>query len=409
MRRHLFKRYDFVHSNDEMYKANKLTHNIQRARVFALFFIGYEVWLCMVSFVSMCCNNYSPGVLMTNVCAYLVMLIMCVSFLYIFRRKSETYTRNMRVVRKYETVVWFYMLACMMWGTLISLIHHAHRSSLLILVICLFCCCCTYLTRASSRLLLLAIPSAFFILLLPVVQKDEAIVVSNLISFSMYAPIAFVLGQLVFNMYCGYHESQQQLIKSKTLLELETAHSQTINSKLTEANRMLSKLLSIDELTGISNRRGLTSFLDVTLDNCSKDSVKLSVMMIDVDFFKAYNDSYGHLSGDDVLKGIAKELSNAASGSNNFVARYGGEEFIYVSFGTDEKEIYAVAETLRRRVQGLKIPHKFSTVSQFVSISLGGFCANVANIYDVEVCIEKADKALYMAKKNGRNCFCYYR
>lgn len=161
-----------------------------------------------------------------------------------------------------------------------------------------------------------------------------------------------------------------------------------------------------DELTKISNRRNFDEMMDTYYEQSRQDETPLSILFIDVDFFKKYNDFYGHQKGDDVISSIAKSIKNAIR-HMDFVARYGGEEFVVLLPETDAHGAYAVASNIYRAIERLEIPHEMSEVSPFVTISLG------ITVFKGEVDLSKvellgiADQALYRAKKLGRNQIYY--
>jgi diguanylate cyclase (GGDEF)-like protein len=172
---------------------------------------------------------------------------------------------------------------------------------------------------------------------------------------------------------------------------------------LDAAYQRLQHISFLDGLTEIANRRRFDEFIDLEWRRAVRSSTPMSLIMIDIDFFKAYNDTYGHQSGDDCLKRVANALNTALNRPGDLAARYGGEEFSVVLAGTHPAGAAAVAEALRSRVEGLDIPHAGSRVSDRVTISLG-----VASMVPVRESspadlISKADRALYAAKRAGRN------
>ena len=146
--------------------------------------------------------------------------------------------------------------------------------------------------------------------------------------------------------------------------------------------------------------------MDTYYEQSRQDETPLSILFIDVDFFKKYNDFYGHQKGDDVISSIAKSIKNAIR-HMDFVARYGGEEFVVLLPETDAHGAYAVASNIYRAIERLEIPHEMSEVSPFVTISLG------ITVFKGEVDLSKvellgiADQALYRAKQLGRNQIYY--
>lgn len=182
----------------------------------------------------------------------------------------------------------------------------------------------------------------------------------------------------------------------------------TVSSELERVNAELTKLVDVDGLTGLSNRRFLDRFLLHELGRCQRMGQSLSVVMCDIDFFKKYNDLYGHLAGDDCLRKVAVALKATNRRATDLVARYGGEEFAMVLVGIDEENAIKRAEELRRNVAGLRIEHKGSEVFAYVTLSLGLFTCIPTLECTPQKMIDCADKALYRAKQAGRNRLAIY-
>ncbi|TGE33751.1 diguanylate cyclase [Desulfosporosinus sp. Sb-LF] len=175
-------------------------------------------------------------------------------------------------------------------------------------------------------------------------------------------------------------------------------------AQLERANQELSYLSSIDGLTGIANRRYFDQFLAQLWSLAARNSEPIALIMCDIDFFKAYNDTYGHLQGDECLKKVAAAIKRSLQRQVDLAARYGGEEFVVVLPNTDVKGALIVAESLRANVESLEIPHHSSSVTQKVTISLGVAIGLANPTVLPSTLIESADIALYEAKQNGRNC-----
>ncbi len=195
-------------------------------------------------------------------------------------------------------------------------------------------------------------------------------------------------------------------IFSKTIksLQNEVQRSSFLRQKLYEAHQAAEKTARLDGLTGIPNRRSLDEYLAKECQRAVREKSFLSLILIDIDYFKAFNDTYGHQAGDDVLVQVAKCLSRKARRPADMVARYGGEEFIVILPDTPLEGAFLLAEKMRLAVSDLQIPNEKS-VNQFVSISCGISSVNPqqkgSNIADFT--LQMADKALYEAKNNGRN------
>ena len=172
--------------------------------------------------------------------------------------------------------------------------------------------------------------------------------------------------------------------------------------ELRSANRHLEALASIDSLSGLANRRSFDARLDAEWRRAANLRRPISLMMIDVDHFKLFNDNYGHLEGDSCLRIIGDTLSTATSHNADFAARYGGEEFVLLLPDTNLGPALDVAERLRAAVAALAITHRFAPCG-YVTVSIGVACLTPADNDSPDVLLEAADGGLYAAKRNGRN------
>ncbi|HEY9901194.1 MAG TPA: PleD family two-component system response regulator [Candidatus Sericytochromatia bacterium] len=176
--------------------------------------------------------------------------------------------------------------------------------------------------------------------------------------------------------------------------------------KLEIANRELQRLAALDGLTGVANRRRFDEYLEAEWWRMAREKLPLSLILCDIDFFKRYNDTYGHQAGDACLRRVADSLRFCARRSVDLVARYGGEEFAVILPNTTAGGAFLVAEEIRTVVNTLKIDHAQSAVSQHITLSLGVACMHPTPNTTPSMLIAAADAALYQAKAAGRNmCF----
>ena len=202
----------------------------------------------------------------------------------------------------------------------------------------------------------------------------------------------------------GYNVRLAEEVRERTeALEREIRERKEAQEALKQANRELERLATQDGLTKVANRRRLEDYLSQEWKRLSRTHQPLSVILFDVDHFKAYNDVYGHLQGDDSLIRVAELATQLLSRPADLVARYGGEEFICVMPDTDAEGALQVAEKLRSAVEDLRIEHEGSDASSFVTISAG--VAGVIPEHDTppSALVFRADQALYRAKRAGRN------
>jgi len=181
--------------------------------------------------------------------------------------------------------------------------------------------------------------------------------------------------------------------------------SQQAVNNLQRTNSKLESLSHIDPLTDIPNRRFFDTNFEKEWARCRRDKLPISLLLVDIDRFKLYNDSYGHPAGDHVLKQVAKCLKNSVRRPTDFVARYGGEEFAVVLADTAKSGVTRTAERILEGVRDLHISHDCREAGEepYVTVSIGASCRIPAGIDNLDLLIELADKALYEAKRGGRN------
>jgi diguanylate cyclase (GGDEF)-like protein len=173
------------------------------------------------------------------------------------------------------------------------------------------------------------------------------------------------------------------------------------------ANAFIRAKMDYDALTGIYNRQFLDENLKRLINYLSRAGGLLSLMMIDIDFFKLYNDTYGHLEGDKCLKMIAQTLSQSIKRADDFVARYGGEEFIVILPNTDERGARFVADKMLDDIRNCNMPHKQSEAASCVTISIGVTTGKILHTHKADDLVKKADELLYKSKKEGRNRYSF--
>jgi len=185
-------------------------------------------------------------------------------------------------------------------------------------------------------------------------------------------------------------------------MEVEDQLKKT-EAALEAANQRLERLAALDGLTQIRNRRSFDLAIQQEWKRLRRERGELSLILFDIDAFKAFNDSYGHQAGDDCLRNIARVLNSKIRRPADLAARYGGEEFAVILPNTPLKGASGMAESLRRAIETLLIPHAFSSASHYVTASFGVSTLIPGDDNSPDALIANADKALYKAKKTGRN------
>ncbi len=202
------------------------------------------------------------------------------------------------------------------------------------------------------------------------------------------------------------HSLRQGERLRRELIEVIERREQEIEGRteqLKQANAELDRLSRSDPLTGIANRRAFSEFLERAWRTALREQHPISLLMIDIDCFKAYNDAYGHQRGDTCLKAVAEAICQVAARAGDLVSRYGGEEFVVVLSNTPLEGALQVAEQIRAAIQGLAIPHRGSPLAGVVTVSVGATSTLPTRNVKPDVCLAAADRALYAAKEQGRN------
>lgn len=166
---------------------------------------------------------------------------------------------------------------------------------------------------------------------------------------------------------------------------------------------LLENMSHLDGLTQIANRRQFDERFEQETARCIRNHQYLAIIMIDIDFFKAYNDNYGHGKGDQCLIKVANALDQVLQRASDLFARYGGEEFVAILPDTPPDSVHQLAENMRLVIEQLALEHAYSPISNHVTISVGFACEVMTQTEQAQSLLNKADKALYEAKANGRN------
>ncbi len=213
------------------------------------------------------------------------------------------------------------------------------------------------------------------------------------------------------------HWSKIDLIRIKLVGEIINNALKNINYKkklqlaqkqLINANTKLNKLANTDALTDIANRRFFDTSLKSEIKRSARQHQPISLIMCDIDFFKRYNDNYGHHKGDETLKHVARALKSLCKREGDIAARYGGEEFAIILPATNIEQCHKFALLIEQKIKALNITHEFSPIAPYITLSFGCFCSYPNADTHTETLIKSADIALYKAKKAGRNQICIF-
>jgi diguanylate cyclase (GGDEF)-like protein len=215
-----------------------------------------------------------------------------------------------------------------------------------------------------------------------------------------------IFNQIVLNETQGF-EYHTMLEGNDEITDLAEAFKKFTETIEIQKNK-LEQLSMSDGLTGIANRRALDIRLKHDIELSARQKSSVTILLMDIDCFKLYNDNYGHLAGDQCLKDISKIIYTSLHRDSDFVARYGGEEFVCVLPNTGSKGAQEIATHIIEQLKYMALPHKYSNVSDYVTISMGIATSHPSHLLTPEAILRQADSALYVAKETGKNSYRVY-
>lgn len=219
----------------------------------------------------------------------------------------------------------------------------------------------------------------------------------------LFKPVDSTILKSKVRIFVNLFLKQKEIENHSQFLEKMVIESQKNKQELERENKQLTELSTLDGLTNIANRRTFDTFIKNAWEQAIISRSPLSLIMLDIDYFKLYNDHYGHQHGDECLKQVAEVLRTRGYRASDLVARYGGEEFIIVLGDNNLSDAKSIAENIRLKIEALRIPHKLSLSSKWITASIGVSTA-LPKTHDTFVSfINTVDKALYKSKGRGRN------
>lgn len=355
--------------------------NLTRAKITAVTFIIIEVAELIILF-TIGENIFLPKTHVYYAAMYTLLILIMIVYLLIFVKLENNISKHGTGINVAGVS---FTIMILFWCAGISLLDQLSSGQIIVYAISIIAVAVTPIFKPITLLLMYLIAHLPFLFLLPYFQKSSDILWANCINSTTFLIISWMIS-------CMRYKNQVDDFNNRKIIQKK-------NDELERVNQKLEKLSQIDSLTGIFNRFVFDKTIEAEWDRCKRYFIPLSLIMIDVDFFKAFNDSYGHQAGDDCLRKVSQVLSSSARRSSDTVARYGGEEFAIVLTYMEKESVLEFAEQLRKGVEQLAIPHMCSSVSNYITISLGIYTVIPSDMLSIEQFIKTADEALYEAKK----------
>lgn len=366
--------------------------NLARGKITAITFIVLE---CIQTLVT--CITKRNAILEKPYIYYLVMYILLIvlmtAYLLVFINFNKNIPAHMRGIR---IVGVLFTGSILLWCAGISLLDQFSSGQVLVYTVAVICVAIAPVLKPLTLSLIYLTVHVFFLVCMPYFQKSDGLIYSNYINSTSFLIISSAVSYMRFKKYI-------EDFKNKKIIQEKNQELMRVNRQLEEVNCKLEKLSQTDSLTGIFNRMVFDRAIKAEWDRCSRHFMPLSLIMVDIDFFKAYNDNYGHQKGDECIRQIARILSDCARRSSDMAARYGGEEFAVILPYLEKDNAQLLAEKIRNMVEEMAIPHEHSSVSNYVTVSIGVNTVVPSEVASLEEFIRTVDIALYRAKEYRNN------
>lgn len=318
----------------------------------------------------------------------LFMLVLSVLFLLLIYNYGNKVTDNLS---KLKVIGFFYIFSILTWCMAVTLLYQLTSGDVAVYITGALAISILSIIHPFKMILLLIPIHSIFLILLPRFQTSSNRLYENAIITTVSIIVSFIISR-------EFYKSKIEDFKIKKSFKEQNIQLTRANLELEKVNHKLEQLSYTDSLTGLLNRRKFNEVMQMEWERCRRYGIQISLIMIDIDYYKNFNDLYGHQAGDECITRITYTISHLVRRSSDIIARYGGEEFVIALPHITGDKAYEIAENIRESIEALKIPHEASLVSEYVTISLGvGTLTPEANLTYNDL-IESADSALYRAK-----------
>lgn len=382
--------------------------NLGRWKPFAVAIIAIE--LVLICFLL---HYYSVNALFksyTYLIMYALMVVVTGVFWWAFKVLRTQLDQGIDVSGHIEKAMLLFVTFLMVWGAVVAWFDQTLYGNITVFLVNMLVGSIMFFMRSK----LIAIPqiaaTLLFAIGLPFFQPSINMLIGHYVNIAIFLVLVWVVARTNYQTMTKNLENQMKIKDHDSMLLTINEHLRSEiqahekdKQKLEAANEQLRIISSMDALTGIPNRRRMDEALEEIWQRACEANSTFSVFMIDIDLFKLYNDTYGHLAGDICLRDVARVLSECSIGYDDMLARYGGEEFLYVAAGLNQDEAYSLGERIRAGIEALGIEHNDSTIGPVVTASIGISCCGPAEAGDPTACVARADQAMYQVKSAGRN------
>ncbi|MFC7687191.1 GGDEF domain-containing protein [Ureibacillus sp. GCM10028918] len=380
-------------------KVEKLEHNLVKIswinKIYMTIFLSLIIIINMLEIVPSIQFYDSSSIELLH---YSILLIVNCVYVYLLDiRKISVSVNNYKSIK---FLIHFYIAFFLNMAILLPILDDTLYNSLLIYSLILFSSIPFLVIKPLEMLISLCISSFLLLMELSIHHGKEDVYYLQVTYILTLVVIVFFISR---SSYLAYLRNQ----KLRTDMTQEVQHLRNLTELLKETNRQLELEATLDPLTNLYNRRAYNDYIINLQQKISETHHTISVIMVDVDCFKLYNDTYGHTEGDNVLVKIGRLLNNISIEFECFAGRFGGEEFILILSNESKEIVENICFRVKEGVSELNIQHQSSSIDTVVTVSIGACTKEIRELKEIYDCISEADAALYTVKENGRNSFEY--
>lgn len=386
---------------DTTFRQERVLYNMKRILDLIRVYIAFVSWILLSNLYAFFVLDLPIAKAHLYSITYGVFLLVNILYFIFFKRaiKQSLYIKSLK---KWESLVFLYILAVMGWGAITSIIDfQLYVHTMVYTLSILFCAALLYI-KPSQMIFAVCFSSIILIIGTINLHLSFFLLSFEIIYVLSIILISLLLSRIVYSLYKKSYISNRQL-------QLENKRNLDLTEQLRQANQQLEMEVDYDFLTKLYNRRGFLRHIHVLFAENDDETIPLTAMIMDIDYFKNYNDFYGHKKGDIVLHTVAQQIQKALSQYGFTIARWGGEEFVAFGVESNIQNVQLLCQTLCDEINALAIPHEKSDVAGHITISVGSCTRTCSSVDDVDFLINNADKALYSIKGTCRNSYAIFQ
>lgn len=390
-------------------KSETAVLNMRRTRLFLESILSLQVMTYAILFVVSNISQVYAFQYKKSLVLFLVLLVVSFAEYFVVIRLEQLFVARKITTKTINKNMWFVVGFITSWCAFMSVVSDGDQTMSNLFYLSLMVTSFIFYIDAKAQGFIFATSIGIY-LLGHLLSHTQPLTTMDLLNLAVFTMLAWVVSRMNYQSYMSFYKDQCIINdKNKLLHEInedlshEIVEKQDLLRALEIANATLKKMSAFDDLTGVPNRRKLNEIILYEWRRSQRERNDIAIYMIDIDNFKSYNDTYGHVMGDEVLRKVATILNEFSMRPTDFFGRYGGEEFSFIAINMNKENVLHFANRMRAAVEGLKIAHEASDHGGYLTISIGATLAYPYKDDVIQDAFDRADMALYVGKKEGKN------